>query len=147
MASHFAIEEISAESAEILEPNLQFYRAGPEDRSRYSVGPEVLHAIAWAATSIGLPIMLAGATEAVKIQVKGWLDRRKNREKEAPMLTKEAEEEIKRLFRTSETDQHKAHAISAVAEYLEHRGWPKPLAAANAQEIIEVIESRGKATS
>ena len=56
---------------EILEGNLQFWRTGPTNDSRHFVGPEVLHALAWTATSLVLPIFLSATNEVVKNKLKG----------------------------------------------------------------------------
>ena len=134
------IDDLHRECIEILEPNLQFHRQGPGDPNRYSVGPEVLQALAWVATSIALPILLGGASEVVKDRVKDWLENRKKRRDAVPAQSETGHGNPDPLLEVGVSDQHKQQAIHAVAELLEHRGWPRAFARANATEIVAAIE-------
>jgi|tagenome__1003787_1003787.scaffolds.fasta_scaffold20922703_4 hypothetical protein len=143
------IAEMSNEVAEFLEPNLQFYRQGPSDKNRYYVGPEVLQGLGWIATTIALPLLLVGLSEAVKTYVKQWMEKSPD-EKEASAqpgaLPTEVSVEIERLLAgptplLSEDAQTQA-AVEEVANFLSRRGWPKVIAAADAEAIVYAIKRR-----
>jgi hypothetical protein len=131
---------IGEQSAEILEPNLQFYRSDPKDQIRYFVGPEVLHALGWMASTIVVPILLSGATEIVKARVKEWLERHSSKEAIPPALPKELQAEIGKIVKTEVTDSYRSQAITSLTDYLSHRGWPKQFATDDAAQIVAAIE-------
>ena len=141
-----AIEtELAGAVAEILEPNLQFLRAGQGDKALYLVGPEMLQAMAWTVTVIVLPLLMTGANEVIKAKVKDWLDAR--RVKGAPPTPPDnlREEVVSLLDAGSKpgTDpEETAQAVAAVADYLSDRGWPMPMALADAKEIVELLRRR-----
>lgn len=126
--------ELDDEIVDILEPNLQFYRSDPADANRYYVGPEVLSGIGWAAVTIVLPVMLTGANEVVKSKVQDWLKRRKQQALAEKLAKAGSHGDV----------ATKAEAVDQVTEYLSTKGWPAPMAAADAREIVNLLESRLK---
>ena len=138
--------DIAKSAAELLEPNLQFYRKDPSDESRYFVGPEVLSALAWTATAIAVPILLCAVNEVVKDRVQAWL--RKRKEENDPTieppdsLQKELAVILKSKGGIAITSAQVSEATSAVAELLSHRGWPKVLAESDATAIVELIREQ-----
>jgi hypothetical protein len=143
------IAEMSNEAAEVLEPNLQFYRRDPSDKNRYLVGPEVLQGLGWIATAIALPLLLVGLSEIVKTYVKQWMEKSPE-EKEASAqpaaLPTEVSVEIERLLagptQLLSHDAQTQAAVEEVAIFLSRRGWPKALAAADAESIVYAIKRR-----
>jgi hypothetical protein len=139
-------DEVTQAAAEVLEPNLQFYRKDPNDSARYFVGPEVVKAIAWAATTIALPIMLSAVNEVVQERVKEWLKNRKNKADGSSEPPASIQSEIASLLESKGAitilKEQVPQAIDAVTDYLSIRGWPKPLAKSDAVRIVEVIRVR-----
>ncbi|NKL04187.1 MULTISPECIES: hypothetical protein [Rhizobium] len=143
-----ALEELSEEAGEVLEPNLQFYRVNPEDKNRYLVGPEVLQAIAWTATTIAVPLLMVGLSEVIKTYVKKWLEK-KPEDKEADArkgLPPDVTADVEQLLTDGSTvpieDAHLKAAVGAVEEFLSRRGWPKAFAAADAESIVLAVKQR-----
>lgn len=139
-------DEIAESAGEVLEPNLQFYRRDPSDRSRYTVGPEVLAALAWVATSIALPILLSAANEVVRDRVKEWLRMRQDKKEPALEPPEELSRESDRMLEAkgdiATATEQVTESVAAVSEYLAYRGWPEALATADATQIVEVIRER-----
>lgn len=138
--------EITASAAEVLEPNLPFYRQDPSDEMRYFVGPEVLEAIAWVATSVALPILLSAGNEIVKNAVGEWFKKYKEQDKlmvEPPVaLEKELATILESKGGIAITSDQVADAVDAVTDHLSYRGWPKAFARSDASEIVEIIRKK-----
>ena len=126
--------DVDEEIREILEFNLQFLRQDSNDENRYYVGPELLTALAWAVTSIALPVLLAGANEVVKSKVQAWLKQRRQ------------DEIAERLAQAAIEDpaQGTAEAIKQIEDYLSSRGWPLPMAHSDATQIVDILKTRLK---
>lgn len=136
------ITALSSEAAEILEPNLQFFRSDPSDKTRYMVGPEVLQAISWTATTIALPLLMVGLSEVVKTYVKRWMEKKEAQEVAAPPPD-DVSREIDRLLSSPTplliTEAQSEVAVEVVADFLAYRGWPKAFATADATMIVNTI--------
>ena len=141
----FMIDQLDFDESivELLEPNLQFYRFDHSDSNRYFVGPEVLHGIAWVATTIALPILLSATNELVKEKLKKWLERGQDSQRQLPSTAKSAREDLVRAMtdspRLSISETQVDEASDAIATYLDAHGWPRSLAEADAREIATLI--------
>lgn len=131
------MDTIQDQILEVLEPNLQFYRTSPEDNNRYYVGPEVLVPLTWIASAIALPILLTAANETVKIKVKKFFDRNENKANVEVLITELKSDNDKGVFKIDKIEIEKA--IGEVASYLSHRGWPDPIAKADAAAIVSIL--------
>lgn len=131
------MDTIEDQIMEILEPRLQFYRTGPDDNTRYFVGPEVLVPLTWMASAIALPILLTAANEAVKIQVKKFFDKEKGEKDVEALLSEIKSEKDKSSVEIGKMESEEA--MDEVASYLSHRGWPATMAKADAAAIISIL--------
>ncbi|QBE66304.1 hypothetical protein [Pseudoduganella lutea] len=139
------IASLSDDAAEILEPNLPFFRTDPDDKGRYMVGPAALEAIAWMATTIVLPLLMVGLSEVVKTYVKKWME---NKELDVPLAPPPDAVlgEINDLLASSSqlnlSEAQTAVAVKVVADYLAYRGWPATFASADATAIVNTIKGK-----
>ncbi len=138
--------EIRAQAVEILEPNLQFYRTGTADQSRYFIGPEILAALSWVITSIVVPVLVSGASEAFKEKIKDWLHKTRASGQVGTTLPDalrgEADAVMKQIPLVQVTGKQASEASEIVGEYLSHHGWPTPLATVDAAEIVQMIRQK-----
>lgn len=135
-------QSVIYEIVETLEENLQFWRTGPTDNRRHFVGPEVLHALAWAATSLVLPIFLSATNEIVKDNLKAILHKSESNDLQSKQ---ESATELAAALDNANVKLSEGQlqsSVQAVSEYLSSRGWPKALAANDAKRIVAILKRR-----
>src|SRR5580704_4767023 len=127
---------------EALEDNLQFWRSSPTDSGRHFAGPEVLHLLAWTATSLALPIFLSATNEIVKDKLKTLLHRVETNDVQP---RPESKTELAAILDNNDfslSDSQLQSSSQVVGEYLSSRGWPKALARHDAEQIVAILKQR-----